>query len=122
MGRFITYSVIAVLAVFLLLTTFALQHGGSSVAAVRSVTIHDLVAAPALHQGQTVKTTGILRFSPEHGLYQVVDEEGLAVLIRGYDGSVSSLVGSRVEVSGRFGFNRDTGLYIEAVRIRATGE
>jgi hypothetical protein len=120
-GRFITYSVIALLVGFVLVTTFALQHGGSSVAAVRSVTIHDLVAAPALHEGETVKTVGDLSFSPEHGLYQIVDEEGLAIVIRDHQGDISSLVGRSVEVSGRFDFDRDTGLYIEAVRIRAIG-
>lgn len=116
MGRTLMYAAIAALAVFVLSATFVLKHGGESVASVQQVSVHDLTTGPSRFEGQPVTTVGTLSFSEEHDRYQIVDEGNFAVIIREYAGEdrLGSLTGVRVRVSGVFGSDRESGVYIDA--------
>lgn len=118
-GRLLLYFVLALLAFFVLSTTFILKSGGGSTAAVAHVTMHELRTSPQRYRGQVVTTEGILRMSVEHGLREVTDETGLAILIRGNAGSedLDRLQGSPVRVTGRFGFDAEHGIFIDAQAV-----
>lgn len=116
MGRTLMYAAIAALAVFVLWATFVLKHGGESVASVQQVSVHDLTTGPSRFEGQPVTTVGTLSFSEEHDRYQIVDEGNFAVIIREYVGEelLGGLTGVRVRVSGVFGSDEESGVYIDA--------
>jgi len=116
MGRTLMYAAITALAVFVLSAMFLLKHGGESVASVQQVSVHDLTAGPSRFEGRTVATVGALSFSEEHDRYQLVDEGNFAVIIRRYTGGdpLDALVGRRVRVRGVFGFDKGSGVYIDA--------
>jgi hypothetical protein len=116
MGRTLMYGTIVLLAVFVLLSTFILDHGGKSIASVQHVTIRDITTSPAQFEGVPVTTQGTLSFSEEHDHYQLVDPEGIAVLIREYDGDIplQGILGQEVRVSGEFGSDAELGAYIDA--------
>ena len=116
MGRTLMYGTIVLLAVFVLLATFILEHGGESIASVQHVTIRDVNNSPAQFEGLAVTTQGTLSFSEEHEHYQLVDGEGFALLIREYDGDIplQGLLNAEVRVSGEFHSNAELGVYIDA--------
>ena len=117
-ARIITYTVIALLAVFVLSTTFLLTNGGSSAEPDDGViSVHDLSSNPEAHRGDTVTTEGTLNFSEDTQQYQVVDDD-TAVVVNGYDTeALVALNGQAVLVTGRFDFDADTGIYIDADTI-----
>jgi hypothetical protein len=120
MGRFLIYLCILVLAVFVLAAAFLLQTGGESSSAAMPVSVHDLSVAPQAHDDERVVATGVLRLIHEPGDHFVVTADGLAVIVRGYDAAVlQALDGQRVTVTGRFGFDGETGTYIDAERVTA---
>lgn len=125
MGRFLMYCTIGVLAVFVLVASLLLEHGGGSTAAISQVSVHDLGLAPPLYQGKVVTTEGLLNFSPAHNLYQIVDGTSLAIVIRTYPPAddLQSLSGKRVRVTGRFDFDETNGIYLDAelIRLAAAG-
>ncbi|TMB99097.1 MAG: hypothetical protein E6J42_04205 [Chloroflexi bacterium] len=119
MGRFLMYAVIGALALFVLSAGLLLEHGGGSSVAVADVTLHDLRLRPEVYKGQKVVLPGTLRYSSEVHHYQVVDGEQQTVVISGYDETqLRPLEGKTVEVAGRFDFDTDTGIYIDADTVR----
>jgi len=120
MGRALMYAALAGLAVFVLSATFILDHGGESIAAVQSVTVHDLTSSPNSWDGSPVSVDGMFSYGEEHAEYQLVDEGNFAVLIRKHHVStdLSDLVGQRVRVSGVFGIDDDLGVYIDADAVQ----
>jgi hypothetical protein len=120
MGRTLMYATLVALAVFVLSATFILDHGGESIASVRSVTVHDLTTLPGTNSyvGQTVLIEqATLGYSEEHDLYQVVDPgANYAVVIREFSGStdLAELLDQDVTVSGIFGIDEELGVYIDA--------
>ena len=117
-ARIVTYAVLVALAVFVLSTTFLLDGGGSSAQPDDGLTsVHDLSINPPKHRGRTVTTGGILNYSVETQQYQVIDDN-IAVVVRDYDSeALQSLSGQQVLVTGRFDFDSDTGIYIDAETI-----
>ena len=120
MGRLLMYTAIGLLAVFVGTATFLTEGGGGSTAAISQVSVHNLRSSPQTYLGQIVTTEGRLAFSDEHGLYQVVSEDNLAVVIREYKGSgeLRRLDGKQVRVTGQFGVDPDLGIFIDAAEIR----
>jgi hypothetical protein len=115
------YGSLVALAVFVLSATFILDHGGESIAAVQSVTVHDLTMSPNNWDGSPISVDGTLGYSEEHDEYQLVDEEAsYAVLVRKHHVStaLAELVGKQVRVSGVFGIDDDLGVYIDADAIQ----
>ncbi|MDO8616697.1 MAG: hypothetical protein Q7T33_13335 [Dehalococcoidia bacterium] len=120
MGRVLMYLAIGGLALFVGTATFLTEHGGGSTAAVAQVTVHNLRMSPQSYVGKVVTTEGRLSFTEEHGLFQVVSED-LAVVIRTYDGAedLPQLSGLDVRVTGRFGFDSELGIYLDADSVTA---
>jgi len=115
MGRFLIYLSILVLAVFVLTAGFLLQTGGESLSVAAPVSVHDLSVAPQAHVGERIVTTGVLRLVHEPDDHFLVTEEGLGVIVRGHDDeALRALDGQTVTVTGRFGYDADTGTYIDA--------
>ena len=120
MGRFLIYLCILVLAVFVLTAAFLLQSGGGTSSAAMPVSVHDLSVAPQAHDDERVVATGVLRLIHEPNDHFLVTEEGLGVIVRGYDDDVlRALDGQTVTVTGRFGYDADTGTYIDAESVTA---
>ena len=120
MGRFLVYACILVLAVFVLAAAFLLQAGGESSSGTMPVSVHDLSVAPQAHAEERVATTGVLRFLHEPDDHFIVTADGLGVIVRGYDEeALRALDGQTVTVTGRFGFDRETGTYIDAESVTA---
>jgi len=120
MGRLLIYLCILVLAVFVLSAAFLLQTGGGTSSAAMPVSVHDLSVAPRDHAEERVATTGVLRFLHEPGDHFVVTADGLGVIVRGYDEqALRALDGQTVTVTGRFGFDKETGTYIDAESVTA---
>ncbi|MDP2674723.1 MAG: hypothetical protein Q8Q00_07430 [Dehalococcoidia bacterium] len=122
MGRTLIYLSILVLAVFVLAAAFLLQTGGESLSspAAVPVSVHDLSVAPQAHDDERVVATGVLRLIHEPNDHFLVTEEGLGVIVRGYDeGALRALDGQAVTVTGRFGFDGETGTYIDAESVTA---
>lgn len=121
LGRVLLYGVIALLALFVLGSTFLLDHGGGSTSANQPVAVHDLRLLPEAYRGHTVTTEGDLHFSPELNQFEVVDSEQQAVVVRGYDENrLQDMVGKTVIVTGRFEIDEDAGIYIEIDSIGVT--
>jgi len=119
-GRFLLYTAIALLALFVLGSTFVLRHGGGYTSDRPPVTIHDLRLLPEAYRDKTVTTEGTLHFSPDLGQYEVVDSDNQAVVLQGYDEEeLKNLVGETVTVTGRFGIGEETGIYIDVDFIGA---
>ena len=120
MGRLLIYLCILVLAVFVLAAAFLLQAGGGSTSAAMQISVHDLSVAPRDHAEERVATTGVLRFLHEPDDHFVVTADGLGVIIRDYDEeALRALDAQAVTVTGRFGFDRQTGTYIDAESVTA---
>jgi len=120
MGRFLIYLCILVLAVFVLAAAFLLQAGGGTSSAAMPVSVHDLSVAPQAHAEERVATTGVLRLLHEPTDHFVVTADGLGVIVRGYDEeALRALDGQAVTVTGRFGFDRENGTYIDAESVTA---
>jgi hypothetical protein len=121
LGRVLLYGVIALLAVFVLGSTFLLDHGGGSTSAHQPVSVHDLRLLPEAYRGHTVTTEGDLHFSPELNQFEVVDSERQAIAVRGYgQNRLQDMVGKTVIVTGRFEIDADAGIYIEIESIGVT--
>lgn len=118
-ARVITYTVIALLAMFVLSTTFLLDRGGSQAEPDDGViSVHDLSINPEKYRGETVTTEGTLNFSEETGQYQVIDDN-IAVVVKGYNTeALVALSGQEVLITGKFDFNADTGVYVDAEKIQ----
>ena len=123
-GRVIMYAFLILLALFVLAVTFVTESGGGSSATIAQVSLHTLRTAPQAYEGQLVATEGVLGFSQEHQLFQITDQTSIAVIIRGYadEEQMRSLEGQRVRVTGRFGFDEETGVYIEVAVLRKAVE
>ena len=120
MGRFLIYLCILVLAVFVLAAAFLLQAGRKSSSGAMPVPVHDLSVAPQAHAEERVATTGVLRLLHEPNDHFLVTADGLGVIVRGYDEeALRALDGQTVTVTGRFGFDRETGTYIDAESVTA---
>ncbi|HUF52246.1 MAG TPA: hypothetical protein VMR52_00545 [Dehalococcoidia bacterium] len=122
MGRAFMYASLVVLAVFVLTATFALEHGGKSIASVQDVSIHDISSIPPRFIDAHVTTTGTLSYSDEHELYQVTGEANTALVIRKYHGhrDLGTVVGREVRVNGVVGSEDFTGVYIDADSVEPT--
>ena len=120
-ARVVTYTIIALLAVFVLSTTFVLDHGGGSATPETgdgTVSIHDLSLEPERHEGDIVTTQGTLGFVDETKQYHLVDE-GSAVVITEYElEALHALKDQRVSVTGRFDIDPNTGIFIDADTIQ----
>ena len=115
MGRFFMYATIGALAFFVLSATFVIDSGGGSTAAVAQVSVHNLRASPETYRGRHVTTEGTLRFAQETARFALVDDENQAVAILKYDShKLRELQDRKVSVAGRFGFDAEIGIYIEA--------
>ena len=115
MGRFFMYATIGALAFFVLSATFVIDSGGGFTAAVAQVSVHNLRASPETYRGRHVTTQGTLRFAQETARFALVDDENQAVAILKYDShKLRELQDRRVSVAGRFGFDAEIGIYIEA--------
>jgi hypothetical protein len=112
-GRILLYTVIAALGVFVLTSTFALEHGGGFTSARPPVSVHDLRLLPEAYRGKTVSTEGTLDYSPDLKQYAVVDSDQQAVVVTDYDESVlDGMVGRTVIVTGKFDVDPDVGVFI----------
>ncbi len=115
MGRFFMYATIGALAFFVLSATFVIESGGGFTAAVSQVSVHNLRTSPQSFRDRQVTTQGTLRFAKETARFEIVDEENQAVLILKYDSDrLRELQNRKVSVAGRFGFDAELGIYIEA--------
>ena len=119
MGRFLMYASIAALAVFVFSAYVLLEHGGKSIGADRSHSIHDLSEQYPVFEGTSLTTQGQLSFSEEHDRYQIVDEGNFALIISSYHDTdaLAGLVGTRVRVTGTFHNNDELGLHIDAEAV-----
>jgi len=118
MGRTLIYLCILVLAVFVLTAAFLLQTGDGSSSAAMPVSVHDLSVAPQAHDDERVVATGVLRLVRDPNDHFLLTEEGLGVIVRGYDeAALRALDGQTVTVTGRFGFDGETGTYIDAESV-----
>jgi hypothetical protein len=118
-ARILTYTVIAILATFVIFTTFFLDQGGGKAEPHDEgiISVHDLSINPERHRGETVTTEGTLNYSEETTRYQVVDES-IAVVVSGYElEALHELSGQPVIVTGRFDFDAEAGIYIDADTI-----
>jgi hypothetical protein len=120
MGRFLVYLSITALALFVLAAVFLFQTGGGSSSAATSVSVHDLSVAPEAHAAERVVTTGVLRFLHEPDDHFAVTADGLAVIVRFYEAALRPLDGRTVTVTGRFGYDKESGTYIEAESVTPT--
>jgi hypothetical protein len=124
MARAITYAVIAGLALFVLATTFLIDKGGGSATPVppdQNISVHDLSLEPEAHRGNTVTTTGTLKFSPDIKQHQIVDE-GVAIVLVGYEEEAfQSLEEKLVTVTGKFDFDLGTGIFIDVDFMEEAG-
>ena len=120
MGRFLVYACILVLAVFVLAAAFLLQASGKSSSGAMPISVHDLSVAPQAHAEERVATTGVLRFLHEPDDHFVVTADGLGVIVRFDEATLRPLDGLTVRVTGRFGYDADTGTYIDAQSVAAT--
>lgn len=119
-GRALMYGLILGLAMFVAATYFLIDTGGGTPGATaREVSVHDLTQSADTFNGDDVTTTGVLSFSEEHGSYQITDNGNFAVIIRGYSDEqiLASLVKKTVRVTGKFGFDSESGTYIEAAAV-----
>ncbi len=117
-GRFILYTVIAVLGVFVLTASFALEHGGGYTSAQPPVSVHDLRLLPETYRGQTITTEGTLHYSPELDQYEVVDSDNQAVVLLGYDETaLQAMLDRTVIVTGRFDADPEHGIFIDVDSI-----
>ncbi|HET9476671.1 MAG TPA: hypothetical protein VFP63_04200 [Dehalococcoidia bacterium] len=117
-GRFVLYAVIAALGVFVLTASFALEHGGGYTSNRPPVPVHDLKLLPETYKGQTVTTEGTLRYLADQQRYEVVDSDGQAVAILGYDETaLQAMLDRTVIVTGRFDIDGVQGVYIDADSI-----
>lgn len=113
-GRIILYAVIALLGVFVLTASFALEHGGGYTSSRPPVSVHDLRLLPETYKGQTVTTEGTLRYSPDLDRYEVVDADDQVVVILGYDQvALQAMLDRVVVVTGRFDIDEEHGIFIE---------
>jgi hypothetical protein len=124
MGRTLMYTGLGVLGFFLLSATFVLQAGGGKIAAQHSVSVHEVTLSPEQHDGETVSVHGTLTYSSGRDLYELVDNSGeganYAIVLRKYDSErLKALVGKDLTVSGRFGIEPGTGVYIDAEYVAA---
>lgn len=113
MGRFLMYATITLLAVFVLSATFVLDHGGGSTAAVVEVSVHDLLMTPERFRGDEVTTEGVLRFDSTTDGY-LITADGQGIIVRFAEPELQLLRDQAVKVTGRFDYERDTGVYLEA--------
>lgn len=113
MGRTLMYLVIGALGVLVLSATFILDHGGGSTAAVSEVSVHDLMMAPERYRGDEVTTEGVLKFDSATDGY-LVTAEGQGIIVRFAEVELRLLRDQAVSITGRFDYERDVGVYIEA--------
>lgn len=119
-GRLLLYTAIALLALFVLGSTFVLRHGGGYTSDRPPVTIHDLRLLPEAYKDKTVTTEGTLHYSPDLDQYEIVDSDRQAVVLQGYEeGELQKLLEKTVTVTGRFGIARGIGIYIDVDFIGA---
>ena len=120
-GRILLYTIIALLGVFVLGSTFALEHGGGYTSSRPPVSVHDLRLLPETYKGKTVTTEGTLRYSPELEQYSVVDADQQSVVVVGYDETIlQGIVDKTVIVTGRFDIDAETGVFIDIDSIGQT--
>ena len=121
MGRLLIYLSILLLAVFVLAAAFLLQTGGESLSVAAPVSVHDLSVAPQAHAAERIVTTGVLRLIHEPDDHFLVTADGLGVIVRFDEAALRALDGQAVTVTGRFGYDADTGTYIDAESVTASG-
>src|SRR5574341_2556982 len=113
-GRVLLYTIIALLGVFVLGSTFALEHGGGYTSTRPAIPVHDLRLLPESYQGKTVTTEGILRYSPDLERYEVVDADQQSVVDLDYsETALQGMVDKTVIVTGRFDIDEEHGIYID---------
>jgi hypothetical protein len=113
MGRVLLYTFMALLGVFVFVTWTIIESGGSATEAAHEVSVHDLSFGSDIYGGSLVSTGGVLRFLTEPEDHFVVTDEGLGIVIRGYDeDELRRLRGRTVTVIGRFDFDEPNGVYI----------
>jgi hypothetical protein len=105
-------------------TYSVVEHGGGSIAAVQARSVHDLTAGAPAYEGATVTTYGRLAYSEEHDRYELVDEVDYSIIIREYDNEaeLADLEGRWVTVAGKFGADRENGIYIDATSVHLSEE
>lgn len=112
------YLVIVALGVFVLVATFLVEGGGKSTATIGLITVQDLVVQPDRYDAKEIATRGILEYDEADGTFYVSDsEERLRVVFA--PGGIDDLIDTEVRVTGRLLYD-DTGLYIDADRVRPT--
>ncbi len=120
MGRAVLYTVITILALFVLSTGVILEHGGGYTAGATETTVHDLLMVPERYRGHDVSVEGTLKFDADTGGHILV-ADGQGVLVRYSRGGLSAFVETLVRVSGRFDWEPGTGVFIEASVIAPVG-
>jgi hypothetical protein len=113
MGRAVLYTVIALLALFVLSTSVVLEHGGGYTAGAAETTVHDLLMEPERYRGHEVTAEGTLKFDATTGGYMLA-ADGQGVLVRYSRGSLAAFAETLVRVSGRFDWEPGTGVFIQA--------
>jgi hypothetical protein len=122
-GRIALYLIIAALGIFVLTSTFALEHGGGYTSSRPPVSVHDLRLLPENYRGKTVTTEGTLHYSPDLDQYEVVDADQQAVVVTGYDeGALGRMVNQTVIVTGKFDIDDEHGIFIDVDSIGLTSE
>ena len=113
-GRILLYTIIALLGVFVLGSTFALEHGGGYTSSRPPVSVHYLRLLPESYKGRTVTTEGVLHYTPDLDQYEVVDVDRQAVVDLGYEGTaLQGMVDDTVIVTGRFDIDEEHGIFID---------
>lgn len=119
MGRFLMYTALGALAVFVLSATFVLEIGGRRTEANAETSIHDILLQPDAYQGKVVTTEGVLREGDSDDEFLVTDSESLGIIVRYESAPLRVLEGQAVTVTGIFGFDDETGVFIEAGTVRS---
>lgn len=118
MGRFIVYSLILALSVFLISSAVVLRRGGGSSEAVMQVSVHDLISGTERFIDQRVTTFGVLQRMEAPEEHFVLEDSEFRIGIVGFEVSaLRALEGQKVTVVGRFDVEEGIGRRIEVEAI-----
>jgi type II secretory pathway pseudopilin PulG len=121
MGRFLMYTVIAILAVFVLSSFTLLKHGSEGLSLVRTLTAHELTTLATAYEDAPVAVEGQLIYNDQLHAYEVTDDDAnYPTPLKGLSDDVyAPLVGQRVHINGILRMNK--GIEIEVDSIRTVG-
>jgi uncharacterized protein YdeI (BOF family) len=121
MGRFLMYTAILLLAVFVMASYTILKHGNEGLGQVRTLSIHEVTSNARAYDTATITVDGVVIYNDQLDRYELTDDDAsFPVVIDGLSADVlAPLVNQRVRVNGKFVLKAGQGSHIEAESIRA---